>query len=256
MLYQKNKRKVGREMTIVEIFLILIGVILVIGSFFVSEKLSDRDLEHISEMSEREIGIVMEKELEEAKAKISDIVDDSLGLSIGRVNQVLAAETDDRIAAIGEYSDTVLENINKANNEVTFLYSMLGDKHEELNKAAADITGLVTNSKADIESVIEVVRERLVQESLAIIQDQRAKEQEELARQKQAREAEEAAAEEHAKAMKAAINHNDEIIKLYVGGMQPVDIAKKLGLGYGEVSLVIELFSSKIGQIKEAFDEA
>ena len=95
-----------------------------------------------------------------------------------------------------------------------------------------------------------------MQESLAIIEDQRAKEAAELARQKEAREAEEAKAEEHARAVKAAINHNDEIIKLYVSGMKPVDIAKHLGLGFGEVSLVIELFSSKIGQIKEAFDEA
>ena len=37
-------------------------------------------------------------------------------------------------------------------------------------------------------------------------------------------------------------NHNDEIIKLYQEGMEPVEIAKELKIGYGEVLLVIDLY--------------
>ena len=41
--------------------------------------------------------------------------------------------------AINEYSDTVLDSINKAHNEIMFLYSMLNDKHDELTRLSGDI---------------------------------------------------------------------------------------------------------------------
>ena len=37
-------------------------------------------------------------------------------------------------------------------------------------------------------------------------------------------------------------NNNDKILRLYKEGMSNVDIAKGLGLGVGEVKLVINLF--------------
>ena len=37
-------------------------------------------------------------------------------------------------------------------------------------------------------------------------------------------------------------NNNDKILRLYKEGMSNVDIAKELGLGVGEVKLVINLF--------------
>ena len=37
-------------------------------------------------------------------------------------------------------------------------------------------------------------------------------------------------------------NNNDKILRMYKDGMSNVDIAKELGLGVGEVKLVINLF--------------
>ena len=37
-------------------------------------------------------------------------------------------------------------------------------------------------------------------------------------------------------------NNNDKILRMYKEGMSSVDIAKELGLGVGEVKLVINLF--------------
>ena len=37
-------------------------------------------------------------------------------------------------------------------------------------------------------------------------------------------------------------NNNDKILRMYKEGMSNVDIAKELGLGVGEVKLVINLF--------------
>ena len=40
-------------------------------------------------------------------------------------------------------------------------------------------------------------------------------------------------------------NNNKKILELYNKGMSNIEIAKKLGLGVGEVRLVIDLFNSK-----------
>ena len=40
----------------------------------------------------------------------------------------------------------------------------------------------------------------------------------------------------------AVENNNDKILRMYKEGMSNVDIAKELGLGVGEVKLVINLF--------------
>lgn len=55
-------------------------------------------------------------------------------------------------------------------------------------------------------------------------------------------EANEAAKEQDAVDSVVAENNNDKILRLYKEGMSNVDIAKELGLGVGEVKLVINLF--------------
>ena len=47
-------------MTGVEITLILAGIFLILGSFFVQEKLSPRDVDEITRLSEKELKIIVE----------------------------------------------------------------------------------------------------------------------------------------------------------------------------------------------------
>ena len=49
-------------MVLAEIVLILIGVAFIGASFYVTEKLSQQDLEHISMMSEKELKKISEKQ--------------------------------------------------------------------------------------------------------------------------------------------------------------------------------------------------
>ena len=50
--------------------------------------------------------------------------------------------------AISEYSDTVMENMNKTHNEIMFLYNMLNDKHTELTGLATDLQKIAANVKS------------------------------------------------------------------------------------------------------------
>ena len=129
-------------MTAIEVGLLLIGVVFLIGSFFVTEKLSQSEIGEIAKLSETELQTVIERELEIASAKVSDMVDDSVDLSLNKIQRSLDKETNDKMMAIQEYSDTVLKDLEKTNKEVTFLYSMLGDKHNELQDSIAKMNEL------------------------------------------------------------------------------------------------------------------
>ena len=48
-------------MTAIEVALLLIGVVFILGSFFVLEKLSPTELSRVAELSEEELRIVMDR---------------------------------------------------------------------------------------------------------------------------------------------------------------------------------------------------
>ena len=57
-------------MTGVEITLILVGIIFVLVSFFVQEKLTPKDVQEITRLSEKELKIIVERELKNANDKV------------------------------------------------------------------------------------------------------------------------------------------------------------------------------------------
>ena len=66
-------------MTVIEAVLIIVGIIIMIGSFFVQEKITTKDIEKISDMSETELNMIVEKQLKGAEAKIDDSITDEIG---------------------------------------------------------------------------------------------------------------------------------------------------------------------------------
>ena len=126
-------------MTGVEIILILAGLVMMIGSFMVTEKLSGAELDRIAELSQNEIKKILENKLKDAEAAIEDQIDHAIEDSTDKVERALDKETNEKMLAIGEYSDTVMEKMNQTHNEIMFLYSMLNDKHTELTKLAGQI---------------------------------------------------------------------------------------------------------------------
>ena len=48
-------------MTFIEIILIIVGMVFILASFWVTEKLSPDELEHISELSKEEMSVMLEQ---------------------------------------------------------------------------------------------------------------------------------------------------------------------------------------------------
>lgn len=95
-------------MTGVEITLILVGIIFVLGSFFVQEKLTPKDVQEITRLSEKELKIIVERELKNANDKVEDAIDAVVEQSQENAKRLMEKETNEKIMAINEYSNTVI----------------------------------------------------------------------------------------------------------------------------------------------------
>lgn len=127
------------EMSVTEVILIVVGVaVFLLGYFMPARK---KDIEEDAKLiGEDEIRKLIAGEEEHIRGKISDIVEETVSYSIEKTERAMERLTNEKIMAINEYSDTVLEEIHKNHKEVVFLYDMLNDKHENLTSAVGEAT--------------------------------------------------------------------------------------------------------------------
>lgn len=219
-------------MGILEAVLIILGVVFVFASFFVPEKLTDKEVEKISRLSEEQLKVIVDTKLKEAEKNIDAAVDNKADIYSEMAERMLERETNEKIKSISEYSDGVLEQINKTHNEIVFLYSMLNDKHDDIIKSTNNLTAL----KGEIDAYKEETNAYLDKQ----VKDRIEQVEEVIERPKQPEPVVLEPVEDELTDEEK--NHNDLILEAYKSGMSEVDIARKLGLGIGEVRLVLGLY--------------
>lgn len=233
-------------MTGVAWILLLIGVVFMIGSFFVTEKLSPSELHQIAELSEEELKKIIDRGLKNAETRIEDAIDEQIDHSSEKVDRSLEKVTNDKIMAISEYSDTVIESMNKTHNEIMFLYSMLNDKHTELTGMAADLQRLAADVRSLEEKAPMLVQQTAPVRAAVTPAAQAATAAPVETAEPAERETAEVPAEQKEDAPETEETKQEglhaEILKLKKLGMTEVQIAKKLGIGIGEVRLVNGLY--------------
>ena len=264
-----------------EIVLLIVGGIIFVLSFILPAKKEEMSKE-VKDAAMDEIKTMIEDEMSGAKSRIEDIVDETVTYSIEKTERALERVSNEKIMAVNEYSDTVLEEINKSHKEVMFLYDMLNDKQQNLQEtvtAATQTAQAVKRSVMEVKEegngtafdelkipVVRVVpsnidveaqmdREDLqsgyVDDVAAIVEEVKAEE----LRIPQTKEKKTKTVKTERKTpakspdisfmpsgSKAGKNNNERILELHSMGKSNVAIAKELGLGIGEVKLVIDLF--------------
>ena len=221
----------------IEIILIIVGVIFIIVSFFVQEKLTGKDVQTIADMSEKELNVIVEKGLKDANGKIEDAITETFDDSMEIAKRGL-----EKIMAIDEYSNTVLESMNKTHNEVLFLYSMLNDKHTELTELASHLQHFsdeVKNTETEALENLSAVASELEQKATVIPKTEENITEQAVVEQTVPKQ------ELHEEEETDDANHNEKILMLCRQGMSDVEIARTLGLGLGEVLLVIGLYKGE-----------
>ncbi|WP_026508741.1 DUF6115 domain-containing protein [Butyrivibrio sp. MC2013] len=75
----------------------------------------------------------VKKTVEESQSDIRRRIDDTIEESLLKTERGLDRMTNEKMGAISEYADTVMDDIHKNHDEVMFMYDMLNDKHKDLN---------------------------------------------------------------------------------------------------------------------------
>lgn len=223
-------------MTAVEITLIIVGIVFLLVSFLVQEKLSPKDIESITNLSENELKIIVEKQLKNANDQVEDAITDVVEDKTETTKRALEKETNEKIMAIDEYSNTVLESMNKTHNEILFLYSMLNDKHTELTDLATQLQQFSEHMKNTENEVLKNLA-LAAQDVRQKVNETKPIDENEAILASLGTDGQEADQDQ--------INHNDRILMLHQQGFSDVEIARELGLGLGEVKLVIGLFKGE-----------
>ena len=263
-------------MTPIEIALLVIGVIIFVVSFFIPDN-SDVSKKVDREKEQLEIRRMLERELDSMKLRVNEATDETVQYSMEKTERSLEKVCNEKIMAVHEYADTIMEEINKSHKEVMFLYDMLNDKQIDLKntvrKAEATVKEVESISRPAVTPAIQSTVEAVVQPIArpaavpALQHDVQpaahtaGKEEIEapklsplfsrIARQVEKELEDDAlfaktepSAGEPANLNQAETsNHNQRILSMFRQGLSNVEIARELNIGVGEVKLVIDLFN-------------
>ncbi|MCI8463697.1 MAG: hypothetical protein HFG25_12285 [Lachnospiraceae bacterium] len=222
-------------MDIVEIVLLATGGIIFILSFLIPGKKGIASA--ASEKLVREqVRDMVNQELDQVRGRIDIAVDDAAAHAADKTERSLERLSNEKIMAVNEYSDTVLAQIHKDHEEAMFLYDMLNNKHDSMKRTLSEINQALSEVNRAVKSAEEAASNLQRELTQPEAQEEAPAWQEEML---PVREPETAEDEEEME----KLNSNDRILVLYRQGKSSVDIAKTLGLGVGEVKLVIDLFT-------------
>ena len=233
-------------MNLLEILLLLAGSLIFVVSFWLPAK-KEEQLEGTKELAKEEISELVGQEMIRVKEQVTDTVDETITYAVEKTERFMDRMSNEKMMAINEYSDTVIEDIHKTHTEVMFLYDMLNDKYESLKTTAVEVDKTV---KAVREAA--VLGEQPGQENES---EKKDTEEESLAQELSAAEETENGLEEFGQqaadmdisfANVGMENNNDEILRLHrqgkskagpeKGGRRVYDQDRRdSGESYGEV---------------------
>ena len=226
-------------MTTLEIVLLILGIAIFVLSFFVFGGNSRQDLTEIREEVKEEVRQAVNVQMAEAGRRWEDTLREKAEDAVNNTERELSKVSNEKIMAVSEYSDTVLAEIDKNHKEAMFLYDMLNDKHKDIGRTidlATDFKGLDDIAEETFETNTPVAEVPAYETTSAETQTA------DLNPVKETKSGTLQMNQTDISFMQDGGNNNERILELHKQGKSNVSIAKELGLGVGEVKLVIDLF--------------
>ena len=243
-------------MGILEIGLLIAGIIIFTGSFFLplgGEKNTGID----KKAAKEEIHGLVEEEMNTVRSKMQDKMEETSEDAIEKAERSLERLTNEKIMAVNEYSDTVLQEIHKNHEEVMFLYDMLNSKHanikdtvSKMDKAVKAAENKTAENKAAENKTVEnkTAENKAAADKTAVDKTAGTMAEEKTADTSQTESLIQPENSPEIGFMGETVqegqNNNEKILEMHRQGKSTVAIAKELGLGVGEVKLVIDLYKA------------
>ncbi len=211
-------------MTPLVIILIVIGAGILLFSCFVVDK-NDKDNDSYL-MNQRELSL---SELEGIKQKVEAVINEAAEEAMSKTEDRLSRISNEKIIAVDDFSNQIMEKISQNHEEVVFLYNMLNEKESEIKETVKNFDKLKKQlSEADKNKPANTKRKsNSANSSRKAVHD--------VLDAPGGMDAE----------PDFLNNNNQKILEMYSQGFSLIDISRTLELGQGEVKLVIDLYRDK-----------
>ena len=231
-------------MVLAIVIVLIVGLAFIFGSYIFAEKLEE------NEKSEKAIKIP-DQLTKEQKKKVDKLINDYMHKSVTKklddkldgAEAKLSEIVNQKTLALGDYAVTVNEEIEKNHQEVMFLYSMLQDKQKEIMTTA----NMVDDVKKEVKDLVEENKtvaapaEEPREEAPAAVSEEKAEEEAPTVSEV----SEEQYEEQTAASENSGEENRDVILQMHKDGLSILEIAKHLGMGVGEVKLVVDLYQGE-----------
>lgn len=235
----------------ISIILIILGIALLVGScFFGKEDSGEPDYdEFIKRFAKRELS---PEETERIRQAVDQIISDKTEEVIAKTDDYLSQVANEKIMAVDEFSKQILERLDKNNSDVMFLYNMVTETKEELKTEIANAKKMKealakAAEKNTQEAVPEAGKKESAKKTVTLPKTEPAKPV------PAKKETKEQSPDDIAALLAATITQEgtsyaegdvpkERILELYKSGKSIRDISRELGMGQGEVKLVVDLY--------------
>lgn len=239
-------------MSPVEIIVVLLGAGILVASCFIGSKENKTDVsvllpEEALDFQKQELKKYAEQLLEE---KSEDIV--------VKTDDYLSKISNEKIMSVNDFSTQILEKIDANHKEVVFLYDMLNQKEDEIKQTVQQFD----HEKQEMQEVVgDIIK--LTKQIKATMQKTDTPEPASAEKKKKTevkKTVVKNTAEKNDNPVKAVENQSDgqmefaemlqadrqkeEVLKLHKQGKSVLEISKAMGMGQGEVKLIIGLYGA------------
>lgn len=214
-------------MLAVIIILFVIGAVILTAGFVIKEDTKNEYDSHADDY--------IEQMLEERMNQVERRLGQSAKVSATNIRQQTEQELEklsrEKLSAVDEYSDQVIDRINKNHNEVMFLYGLLSDKQKELDKTVESLNN--AQKELQLSNRLNIQEKNNTSNNI----DNKSDEDSKIKKVEQKEDTEIRKTEEKTE----KIDKRSAIMTLAQEGKTDVEIARILSMGVGEVRLFLEL---------------
>lgn len=167
-------------------FVFLVGIIILFISFIISEKSSGSksDNENVTVVDDDFVNKIITENEAVVRKNIEQFVQEKVEEEVVRADEQLGHISNEKIMAVTEHSDQLLEKIEQNHKEVVFLYDMLNTKENEMK----DFVQEIDKSKVVLEELAnkELEKQKMLQHKRIQKElEKQLKREEELAKERQ-----------------------------------------------------------------------
>ena len=247
-------------MSPVEIIFVLLGVGILVASCFVGSREEKTDAAIL--LSEE----ALEMQKQELKKFAEQIMEEKSEDAVVKADDYLSKISNEKIMSVNDFTTQILEKIDANHKEVVFLYEMLNKKEDEIKQTVQqfdkekqemqEVVGDIIKLTKQMKSTIQKNDEP---KSTAVEKTKKTTSKAESAKSTQ-KNVSKASASKPAAPVRAVENPTDgqlefadmmqadrqkeEVLNLHKQGKSVLEISKAMGMGQGEVKLIIGLYGA------------